>query len=82
MHFRSLLLSSVSSTVLTVLVEVPFTRRSFDLPCAVSLAKRNGIFDERPLLAAVFGVCSCSCGVDGGLSGETKSKSNSVSVQI
>lgn len=63
MHLRSLLLSSVSSTVLTVLVEVPFTRRNVDRPCAVSLAKRNGIFDDPVILvAAVFAVCGCSCG--------------------
>lgn len=62
MHLRSLLLSSVSSTVLTVLVEVPLTRRSVDRPCAVSLASRKGILDELVILvAAVLGACGCSC---------------------
>lgn len=62
MHLRSLLLSSVSSTVLTVLVEVPFTRRSVDRPCAVSLASRKGILDELVILvAAVLGACGCCC---------------------
>lgn len=43
--FRSLLLNSVSSTVLTVFVEFPSTSPSVERPWAVNLANRNGIRD-------------------------------------
>lgn len=59
MHFLSLLLNSVSSTVFMVFVEVPFTSRNVDLPWAVSRASRNGIFEEPVFAAAVLGVCGC-----------------------
>lgn len=77
MHFRSLLLSSFSTStavaVFTVLVEVPFTRRNFDRPWAVNRARRNGIFEvlvvvppgppraELPT-APGLAICGCSCG--------------------
>lgn len=43
--FFSLLLYSVSSTVLTVLVELPSTSPRVDRPCVVNLARRKGIRD-------------------------------------
>lgn len=45
MPFFSLLLNSVSSTVFTVLVELPSTRPNVDRPWVVNLANRNGIRD-------------------------------------